>query len=173
MIGGTSAGGTGSARAQRGPGSALATRAEAIAALVTRLEQATRPDGEIDIAIWRLLHEGKSAPGTIHEYKLDWDGCGMWRCKHPPQDFGSWWHLEPFTDSLDAALTLVPAGWWLRLIGPAYGDKRPWHARLVGNGCTSVVYGSGTSLSLALCEAALRAIAASETPAATTEEGPR
>ena len=78
--------------------------------LIARLEKATGADADLDIEIFKLIEVPKSAAGTIFEFMIDHVGDPLWRCAHPPQSVGSWWHMDRPTASIDAALTLVPEG---------------------------------------------------------------
>ena len=92
--------------------------------LLAKLEQATGPDQEIDILIWLCLGKVLAHPNdneawqkrlpmaphvpvnarTLYQaYKLfPTDLRGMRRC----------WNIPSFTASMDAAMTLMPEGWY-------------------------------------------------------------
>lgn len=77
-----------------------------------------------------------------------------------------WYHSAPaYTDSLDAAITLVPDRWRMRQMhfnAPCVDDRK-WHLNLrggrVGQNCA---VGRGATPALALTAAALRTLAAKE-----------
>jgi hypothetical protein len=95
--------------------------------LIKRLEAATEGSVELNTAIWDHLHPpriaapGEGAPAGFGE---------------PPSDFGRW---DPeYTTSLDAALTLLPAGAEYAITTlygiadvelPLNGPDMPQHAR--------------------------------------------
>lgn len=128
--------------------------------LALRCEQATGPDRELDLAIWRGItgdpwrwHEGFPAQTVI-----TWDQYGQNAPGNPIVT------LEELTASLDAALTLVPEG-----MRPSVGQNVHhgyWHAfvqSIVDSTPHQLgVADSNTSGALALCAAALRARAQME-----------
>lgn len=83
---------------------------------------ANAPEGseELDVAIWRSLD-----PDNI-PYE---DDDGVWMPLFENEDGGPWEQMTPYTTSIDAALTLVPDGWWLQMLEHAHtlirfaGDK--------------------------------------------------
>ena len=128
------------------------TKAEQFEALALRCEQATRPDRELDLAIWRAVtgepwcwHVGFPAQTVI-----TWDRYGVEAAGNPIVS------LDELTASLDAALTLVPDGYTAN-VG---NDKPIWAQVWIGNNPMS--RGRGTTMALALCTAALRARAQME-----------
>lgn len=130
--------------------------------LIERLEKADGPDGRLDIEIYKMTDAMNAAPGTIMEYKLDHDGEAMWRCRHPPQDFGSWWHTPAYTASIDAALTLVPEGQsWMVALSANDSEQpgaRVWPAMENYGTEDFALHGSfAAAPAIALCIAALRA----------------
>lgn len=74
--------------------------------LIERLEKATGPDRELDLAIGQLLP-------PPHPFSLSIE---QQRGGKPP--------VPAFTASIDAALTLVPEGWDWRVSGPDWHDGR-------------------------------------------------
>ena len=128
------------------------TKADQLEALALRCEQATRPDRELDLAIWRAVtgepwcwHVGFPAQTVI-----TWDRYGVEAAGNPIVS------LDELTASLDAALTLVPDGYVVNL-----GNDEPiWAQVWIDNDPTS--RGGGTTMALALCAAALRARAQME-----------
>lgn len=124
---------------------------EMTSGLVERIEEATGPDRELDIAIARLVF---NVAADMHPLR-DW--------------------VKAFTASIDAAMTLVPEGWRFMV-----GQREFPHARAyVENGKPSFV-GMGNrrnperlwfettaaTPALALCAAALRARAPLPAPPA-------
>ena len=107
-----------------------------IRAAIEALEKATEGSEKLDVMICRALH-GYAADEPL-------------------------WHVLPYTRSLDAALTLVPAGWawFVEQIGKPYseGRARLWipSARTQGLQTENINVDCATP-ALALCLAALRA----------------
>lgn len=127
---------------------------EALLELAARVERAEGADRGIDASVWLLAVE-KPEPGD----KIDGDMHGRW---------------PAYTASLDAALGLVPEGWrnyqadfsvknrthWM-LEGP----KTKWSLDEGGERCAGsdwFVSGVAATPALALCAAALKALAAQE-----------
>ena len=77
------------------------TRAETLLALAARCEAGTGPDRELDaeimVAVYPDLKLAQSING--HWYSIS----------------GMHTRIEEYTDSLDAAVLLVPAGWFVRI----------------------------------------------------------
>lgn len=89
----------------------------------------------------------------------------------------SFWSCEPYTKSIDAALTLVPEGWWLAGLNYCPSDfrsaqDREWHAEIAGPVTWAVIDrevgeepqfdcegGNAAAPALALTAASLRALA--------------
>lgn len=114
------------------------TREELIAAL----ERAEGPSWELDVEIMCLVYADLKP--TLH---LE----GWYSA------FGDRLHVENYTSSIDAAITLVPLGWdWC--VACISGK---WDAQ-VGEANTFMSEGavSSRSAAIALCTAALRALAA-------------
>lgn len=98
--------------------------------LIQRLEKATGPDRELDIAIasaWKQHHSGR------------------WSIVNAPY----------FTSSIDAALTLVPEGWFMEAL---HQQPRGWLC-YVGSRSNSLarMESEADTAAIALCIAALRA----------------
>jgi hypothetical protein len=106
--------------------------------LVERCEQATGPNTELSFAIYAAI-SGKDYSHIKRSQR--------------------YLYGEPYTASLDAAMTLVPEGWRVRDFGD-WEDR--WLVTLMNEDtCETVEARSGRGLpSLALCAAALRARAA-------------
>jgi hypothetical protein len=115
--------------------------------LAERVEKATGPDRELDAAIGSMLYQ----------MKVDREVPGIEGCCH-----------EPVTSSLDAAMTLVPEGWFFTA---GRRDKNRCRAH-VNNGESHFIGVAarpnpakqwfeclGDTPALALCAAALRALA--------------
>lgn len=118
--------------------------------LAERLERATGPDRELDKAIHGLLFPPR--PVATDE-------------DQPPPGFGSgflsgdYWG-SGYTSSIDAAMTLVPEGW--DRIEQEQSRERAW-ARITvhRNGFAPQYESRAATPALALCAAALRALAQS------------
>ena len=117
-----------------------ATRA-ALLELATRVEQASGPDEHLDCAI---------ALATGWEPAASWVGMLL-------SPAGEWGCLPSFTASLDAALTLVPAGWDWCL---SRGSGEPAIASMAPAMGVDGPMSTAATPALALCAAALRALAA-------------
>jgi hypothetical protein len=102
-----------------------------IQSLLSRLETATEGSRELDYEIWRVLHGA--------EHLSDWED----------RDWLA------YTQSVDAALTLVPGDAWLEMRRPL--DGRPPIARLDINRRPYTCAAEAPTLALALVVAALRA----------------
>ena len=136
------------------------TKSEQFEALALRCEQATRPDRELDLAIWRAV---TGEPWCWHvdfpaQTVITWDRYGVEAAGNPIVS------LDELTASLDAALTLVPEG-----MRPSVGQNVHhgyWHAfvQSIVDSTPHQLGGavSNTSGALALCAAAIRARAQME-----------
>jgi hypothetical protein len=100
-----------------------------LVALAERCEHATGPDRELDCAIL---------------VAIDWRYNSAWR------------HLPRLTASLDAAMTLVPEGWWVQQLTQSHNRDATW-VSLHSDTPAPVVQTSARADALALCAAALRA----------------
>ena len=125
------------------------TNPATLLALADRCEQAAGPDRELDQDITKLLVPNNAR--HIYRSRRGWSffvsdsGKGI-----------EWLENQPYTASLDAAVTLVPEGcgydFGKNLLGYAWGGiTMPDH---------NEVETSAATLALALCAAALRARAA-------------
>src|SRR5690606_3142744 len=90
--------------------------------LIERLERAEGPARELDGRIWC----------AVNGYEIlgwDDDGC-QYRAKQP--GWISSYYIREWTASLDAALTLVPEGWFVDQISQANraAGERPWACSL-------------------------------------------
>lgn len=107
--------------------------------LAARVEAATGPDRELDARITVAL-----------------DGLGEWgelrRSGYAIQDFKA----PPYTASLDAAMTLVPEGWFINRLNEDIGERRFESTLYRRKPPLNGKEGSGASFALALCAAALR-----------------
>lgn len=116
--------------------------------LIAQLEAATGPDRELDAAIKELV-------GHAWDYAADW---GMRGNEKPV--------ALPYTASIDAALTLVPEGWLMRLVSFAKGSQptpvswrcvlRTWLHSDDGEVAFSQAIGVAPTPALAIVIAALR-----------------
>ncbi len=123
--------------------------------LADRVEKASGPDLELDAEIWMTLHP-------------DWRD-------YPRNDFGGWdcqtgktRAAQPFTSSLDAAMTLVPEGWSVKLyIHPGENSADLYLLGDYSDGNRPLVLGpieaeACATSALALTAASLRACAQQE-----------
>lgn len=125
---------------------------EQVKNLIERLEKATGPDRELDVAIFRAIGAPLPSKFATLPVRLEWDekeqsfmtnvGEGM-RVRFDP---------SPYTDSLDAAMTLVPEGWIWDVTSTGCAWTMPdgaigWHVSISGP----------RSPALALCIVALKA----------------
>jgi hypothetical protein len=124
--------------------------------LAERCEQATGPDYALDAAIWHEItpEHQRWFFGGIGEI----DECWLWG--NPSTDH-DWDKSAPaYTASLDAAITLAPAGDF-HLLLPGMSTmamgRHDWRCYLDGQRSKGI----GRSTALAICAAALRARAAS------------
>lgn len=115
-------------------------------ALIERLEAASVPDRELDLAIWRLVDPNAAEIEAAGKQPLRWLHC--------------------YTASLDAAMTLVPKGWnWMagnrdQPVARAYVNNGKSHSIGVGSRKNpDLVWHEAVAATpaLALCIAALRA----------------
>lgn len=108
--------------------------------LILRLEKATGPDREIDLAIghwlWRITNAGKP-----------------WECF----DYGTDGPNRKFTNSIDAALTLVPEGHVVSIRSYSDGSWRASVRNLSDVAGQSMLGGEKPIAAIALCIAALKA----------------
>lgn len=89
--------------------------------LIERLEKATGPDRELDLAIGEAVGEANHSGPAHHRPFREW-------AKH-------------YTASIDAALTLVPEGWWMTLDRYVISDEpepspmawRAWLRKIEGD----------------------------------------
>lgn len=107
---------------------------DTLAELAERVEQAAGPDRELDRCLFAVLHGIDRGRAT------------------GPMDFSP-------TASLDAAMTLVPEGWWIQHLGQLIGG---WACRIETNGPPSASLGLffAPTAALTICAAALRSRAA-------------
>ena len=103
--------------------------------LIARLEAATGPDRELDRAIAKAL-------GVMPLYQMR-------------GQIGSSW--PDFTDSIDAALTLVPEGWrWHSYYWPRK-DEPKIMSLVTSEPHVGIAHGKAATPALAICIAALKA----------------
>lgn len=131
--------------------------------LIRRLEQATGPDRELDAAIYEIVV-------GLRMYESIYERCGDLCLRYFPDPTGpSYGRLPHYTSSLDAALTLVPEGWYVDLIErqssgapmSSFGQPGRFMCRVGqwGNSNTDR-HGLHDDRALALCIAGLHARAA-------------
>jgi hypothetical protein len=130
--------------------------------LIARLEKATGPDRELDAEIHWFLHGHKSDAEGLAAYKR----LGAAAAVYDELALQSNWRaydrsfVPRFTESIDAALTLVPEGYSFDVV------MQPWRSSTPK--CSANVW-SGLSFNamaetpaIALCIAALKAITAGD-----------
>lgn len=126
------------------------TRKDELRALADRVEALTEPDRQIDCKIENALGLAvfDRDPRIIY-------GDADYSRREP----------KPFTASLDAAMTLVPEGWdHMEVYSPDH-QTLVWTAYFLPNGNLAnrwTGHGSGQTYALAICAAALRALASQE-----------
>lgn len=138
-----------------------------IASLADRIEKLTGPDYALD---------GEIAKAQGWNYSRR-DVTGHWGWTRPgmPNHYNA--SPPAYTASIDSAMTLVPEGWWLAGLNFNHADfrssmDREWHAEVAGPVTWAVVDryageepqfecegGNAATPAIALCAAALRAIA--------------
>jgi hypothetical protein len=114
--------------------------------LIARAEASAGPDREIDAEIAQVL-----GWGGVHMSPLDTSICAG-----RPGNGRAWEHVPAYTASLDAALTLVPAGFWWETCAP-YGDPAKQARASMFNASRQAGSARANTSPLALCAAALRA----------------
>lgn len=129
--------------------------------LIAKLEQCEGPDRHLDSLIWAEVDDRDVITHT--------DGRLMARSRRPPHDtclLHPEMHKPPlpkFTESLDAALTLVPEGWAFHRLHQYFNNRNPaWgyggELRCFAQPDIGLAVGeSRNSPALALCIAALKA----------------
>jgi hypothetical protein len=110
-----------------------------LAQLAERCEAATGPDRELDWAIYKAI-------GSPPEPILGGSSIS-----------GQQWYAKAFTASIDAALTLVPEGWWIATLGQnLHGELT--HCTLYNDFPVPLAdCKRAATPALAICAAALRA----------------
>lgn len=131
-----------------------------ITELIARLEKATGPDREIDIAIFETVVAVPNEGQLVGVEPRQWDPkFTPLLVPHPKWGFSPAvpGDAEYYTSSVDAALSLIPKTLAVSMrIGPAsHGAKR------IASACSHGFDARAPSLPLALCLAALKARAAS------------
>lgn len=130
---------------------------EELLKLAERVEALSGPDREVEARIWCALN-GKKYVGHWREY----DGPNT-RVEYiePPKrtPLASSTVALRWTASLDAAMTLVPKGWaWSVLDRRTTGYSKP-NGQCWTKEDRSTLHGDAATPALALCAAALRALA--------------
>lgn len=125
--------------------------------LIERLEKATGPSREIDGLIFKLIGD---RPGDFwHEFEVGENGDGVWyrQCR---DDAVAYECPPTFTDSIDAALTLVPPGRYADVCGIGHSPTATiWNKAFEAP--QNLYQVPGATPALALCIAALKARMAS------------
>lgn len=136
--------------------------------LVERIEALTGPSREVDALIWCALFAPPEAYVKESPFNSEWLTYHLnFRGKEAlvePRGLGAPRQGQPFTASLDCAMTLVPEGLGWGLTNIEGGD----YEAMDFSRCTAVLHGGSVELcrsdaatpALALCAAALRARAA-------------
>jgi hypothetical protein len=122
-------------------------------ALAERCEQAAGPDRVLDAEITKsfIPRDATHIARSRYGWSFIISGSG--------QEF-EWLENQPYTDSLDTAITLVPEGWRYDLTnGDLVSEEKP-AARLTPDFAGPCFNGYARTVPLALCVAALRARAA-------------
>jgi hypothetical protein len=144
----------------------MTDRNQSLIALAARVEAATGPDRELDLAISVAIDYRDVFNGPLYKpYAGDWRwGAGGDEIEHWTSSGKRDGFLDPaqfvprWTASLDAAMTLVPEGMqWFK----ERGAYVPNIAVIQGPTC-SFVGETDSTFALALCAAALRARGASQ-----------
>lgn len=134
-----------------------------IEGLVERLEKASGPDRRLDGEIWKAVTE---KPGDV--WTNAFSG-GVWH-RRDTDDHLAFESPPRFTESIDAALALVPDGWWInaKICKNRGADRAFCHVTLEQDADTQdrdleddepfeVSASNAPSLAIALCIAAIRA----------------
>lgn len=137
--------------------------------LAQRCEAATGPDRELDLAIHLALYP-ESEISELMRYGRGFDHCAgtSWEIGVSEILFESWrdgrcyanggYPLRRYSQSLDAALTLVPEGWSHLMAWNARGCVCDVHSRPLGDfDGTWPAHARAATPALALCAAALKA----------------
>ena len=144
-----------------------------LSSLIERIEAATAGDRELDAEIWLACTPGATRDKWSYIHKATGRECTV----DETRDATDRLIIVPsYTTSIDAALTLLPEGWWLTLDRYSISDKNPdpfawrvWLKRLVGDvdgdgPCgLAQFFATGSTAPLALLAAILRARQAADT----------
>jgi hypothetical protein len=137
---------------------------EKLLALAERVEALTEASREVDGAIDRLLNDRPkdgdydSAEQAIWQVRDGWSGLLVRGDGFARDSFSA----TPFTASIDAAMTLVPEGWWAEV-----GARGSYGTALLdghNEGSTVSEFSSAATPALALTAACLRARALASEP---------
>jgi hypothetical protein len=126
--------------------------ASELLALAERIEKATGPDRWLESEIWRVVNGWPEEDGERFEDRTT-APAPWWR--RDPNDRVAFECAPEFTASIDAALTLVPQGW--RFSVDNLNRAGPLAICEPDRG--AYVRAEATTPALALCAAALRALA--------------
>lgn len=132
-----------------------------LAGLIARLEKATRPDEELDARIWCAVFAPPEAYVEQSKFNGTWCiYCGTNSRNQQPRLYEGSKSL-PVTGSVDAALRLVPPGWFVSNLAQWRSGQpmRTWAATLkLDPDCEKESHTSDKpSAAIALCIVALRA----------------
>lgn len=120
-----------------------------IESLIERLAALSGPNGELEAEIWLAVTDGATRNKWSYVHEATGRECGVDETR---DKFGHLVSVPRFTESIDAAMTLVPEGWiWdLASTGAAW---------VMPNGAIDgqIVIGGVERPAIALCIAALRA----------------
>lgn len=139
------------------------TKRDELLALAERVEALTGPDRETNARI-------ALAAGWVCLRERTRKRHGLWGAPGYIMNDDGFCHKDPpaFTASLDAAMSLVPDGWYIDRLHQWVGDNFRWSCDLAKKdlslACPVSVENCATP-ALALTAAALRALAATETDA--------
>jgi hypothetical protein len=121
--------------------------------LLARLEMATGPDREPD----RLIEE--TLPGVLRHPHRDLvaEGYVISGEGHRYYGPGQGYRAPPYTESIEAAMSLVPEGWCWSVRGGAFTPPSAQLNYLEDDTRAGEVYAEATTPAIALCIAALKA----------------
>jgi hypothetical protein len=125
--------------------------------LVARLEAATGPDGDLDMAIfkslgWKEVYFGDNSRGYFVPHYKQWQHeDGRTRRALPEA-------VPMYTASIDAALTLVPEDWFFHISRFSLDVSEPrCDASVYRRSDRECFQSDGPTIALAICIATLRA----------------
>jgi len=119
--------------------------------LIARLEAATGPDRELDAALFECVGLTELQERHCKQWCSQSGRTGLTRAHY----IGAW--APDYTESIDAALSLVPEGAFLDLYGPDRTTGMYCAELPVANSEAAFLGRSQVGLAIAICSAALRA----------------